>query len=98
LRGDLASAQRWLEVSTPAMRQDDLKSTEHPVLTRVKVLVALGTEDALLEADRLLTVFMSEARTSRMTLALLESLAVQALLHEARRDHAAATRVLRASL
>ncbi len=98
LRGDLATAQRWLESSSPRMGQDDLKSTEHPVLTRVKVLVALSTEDALSEADRLLTEFMREARTSRMTLALLESLAVQALLHEARRDHAAASRVLRASL
>jgi LuxR family maltose regulon positive regulatory protein len=98
IRGDLASAQRWLAVSTPAMGQDDLKSTEHPVLTRVKVLVAVGTEDALLEADSFLKAFMHEARASHMTLALLESLAVQGLLHEARREHEAATRVLRASL
>jgi LuxR family maltose regulon positive regulatory protein len=98
IRGDLASAQRWLETSSPLLSHEDLKAIEHPLLTRVKVLIAVGTRHALAEADHLLTAFVSEARATHMMLALLEGLAVQALLYEARGDHGAATSVLRASL
>ncbi len=98
IRGDLATAQRWLETSSPALGQDDLKSVEHPLLTRVKVLIAVGAHDALGEADHLLTAFVHEARATHMALALLEGQAVQALLHEARGDRVAATGALRASL
>jgi LuxR family maltose regulon positive regulatory protein len=98
IQGDLSSAQRWLATSAPALEHDDLKAIEHRVLTRAKVLVAVGARDALAEADRLLAAFVSAARTQHMTLALIEGLAVQALLHEASGDRAAATRLLRASL
>jgi LuxR family maltose regulon positive regulatory protein len=98
MRGDLEAAQGWLGISSPALAQDDLKSLEHPLLTRIKVLVAVGAEDTLAEADRLLAEFLATARAQRMMLALLEGLAVQALLHETRGDRSAATRVLRQSL
>jgi LuxR family maltose regulon positive regulatory protein len=98
MRGDLATAQRWLDVSSPTLLRDDLKCIEHPFLTRAKVLVAAGTGNALVEADRLLVEFVSYARATHKTLALIEGLAVQALLHEAKGEQAVATRVLRESL
>jgi LuxR family transcriptional regulator, maltose regulon positive regulatory protein len=98
IRGDLATARGWLETSSARPGRDALKSIEHPLLTRVKVLVAVGTHDTLAEADHLLSTFLSAARATHMTLALLEGLAVQAVLYEATGDHAASTRALRESL
>jgi LuxR family transcriptional regulator, maltose regulon positive regulatory protein len=98
IRGDLATAQGWLETSSPRLGRDALKSVEHPLLTRIKVLVAVGNHGALAEADHLLSAFLSTARAAHMTLALLEGLAVQALLHEARGKSTAATRALHESL
>jgi LuxR family transcriptional regulator, maltose regulon positive regulatory protein len=98
VRGDLATAKGWLETSSSRLGRDALKSVEHPLLTRVKVLVAVATHDALAEADHLLSAFLSTARTTHMTLALLEGLAVQALLHEARGELAGAARALQESL
>lgn len=98
IRGDLAAAQRWLETSPPAPGYEDLKAMEQPMLTRVKVLIAMGTPAALDEADRLLTQFMAFARSRHMRLASIEGVAVQALLHHARNDGAAAGRALRESL
>ena len=99
IRGDLAAAQRWLEGSLPpTLGAEDFKAIEHPILTRIKVLVAIGTPATLAEADRLLTEFVARARSTHMALALLEGLAVQALLHEARGDCAAAAHALQESL
>jgi LuxR family transcriptional regulator, maltose regulon positive regulatory protein len=98
IRGDLATAQRWLETSSARIGRDALKSIEHPLLTRVKVLVAVGTHDTLAEADYLLSTFLSAARATHMTLALLEGLAVQAMLHEVRGESGAAECALRESL
>ena len=99
IRGDLAAARRWLESSAPpALGADDFKAIELPILTRIKVLVAMGTPATLAEADRLLTAFVARARSTHMALALLEGLAVQALLHEAGATRAAAAHALRESL
>jgi LuxR family transcriptional regulator, maltose regulon positive regulatory protein len=98
IRGDLATAKGWLETSSPRLGRDALKSVEHPLLTRIKVLVAVGMHDALAEADHLLSAFLSTARATHMTLALLEGLAVQALLYEARGESTAAVRALQESL
>jgi LuxR family maltose regulon positive regulatory protein len=99
IRGDLAAAGRWLESSAPpALGADDFKAIELPNLTRIKVLVAIGTPATLAEADGLLTAFVARARATHMALALLEGLAVQALLHEVRGDPGAAARALRESL
>jgi LuxR family maltose regulon positive regulatory protein len=98
IRGDLAAAQRWLETTSPSSAYEDFKATEQTTLTRVKVLIALGTAATLNEADHLLTAFVAFARTRHMRLALIEGLAVQALLYQARSDGAAAARALRESL
>ncbi len=98
IRGDLSAAQRWLEASSPSLMHDDFTDNELPQLTRIKVLVAMGGDAALAAAERLLAEFIAFARSRHMALALLEGLAVQALLHEARGERAAATRVLRESL
>jgi LuxR family transcriptional regulator, maltose regulon positive regulatory protein len=98
VRGDLNAAQRWLEAATPFSAYADLKAVEQPQLTRAKVLIAIGTGAALDEADRLVAEFVAFASSRHMALALLEGLAVQALLHEARGDFAAATRAIEESL
>jgi hypothetical protein len=95
IRGDLAAARRWLESSAPpALGADDFKAIEVPILTRIKVLVAIGTSATLAEADRLLTAFLARARSTHMAFALIEGLAVQALLYEAQGDPAAALHAL----
>lgn len=98
MRGDLVSAQRWLDASLPTLLANDLNNVHNPRLTRAKVLVALGTRDELAEADHLLAEFVDYAQAKHMALARLEGLAVQALLHEVKGDRALATRVLRESL
>lgn len=98
IRGDVAAAERLLGAASFTIDQDDLKSVELPLLTRGKILIATGKPDALAEAERLLTEFVAEARASHMMLAQMEGLAVLALLHEARGEHAAASRALRESL
>ncbi|HEU0116580.1 MAG TPA: hypothetical protein VFQ80_17950, partial [Thermomicrobiales bacterium] len=98
IRGDLPAARRSLDSPQPRLLRDNLKQIELPLLTRAKVLVAVGGPDALQEAERLLADLVQFARATHMTLALLEGLAVQALLHEANGDHAAADRALRESL
>ena len=98
IRGDLATAQRWLAATTPTLSRDGMLYLEQPLLTWIKVLVAVGTRETLAEADRLLSGFIDRARGASYALILLESLAVQSLLHEARGESAAATRALRESL
>jgi LuxR family maltose regulon positive regulatory protein len=99
IRGDLVTAQRWLEVSPrPFHGQTDLKTIEQPVLTRAKVLISVGSHDALGEAAQYLTAFVNQAKATHMTLALLEGQAVQALLYEAQGDQTRAARALRDSL
>jgi LuxR family maltose regulon positive regulatory protein len=68
------------------------------MLTRAKVLIALGTPAMLDEAQHLLTTCVAFARSRHFRLALIEGLAVQALLHQARSEGVAAVRVLRESL
>jgi LuxR family maltose regulon positive regulatory protein len=98
VRGDLTRAQRWLEAVALPFTYEDLKAVEQPTLTRIKVLVAVGTDAALVAADGFLSDYLAFARSRHMALALLEGLAVQALIHDARSDRDAATRVLRESL
>ena len=98
IRGDLAAARRWLDASSPSLAYEDYKAIEQPSLTRAKVLIAVGTPGLLTEADGLLAEFVACARSRHMRLALIESLAVQALSHQAQGDSAAALRVLRESL
>ena len=98
MRGDLAMAQRSLPSTTISTAGTGLLNVEQPLLTRVKVLIAVGTQDALAEADALLAGFIARARRGHYALSLLESLAVLALLHEARGERAAATQALRESL
>jgi LuxR family maltose regulon positive regulatory protein len=98
MRGDLATAKRWLDSSQPTALHEDFKAVEQSHLTRVKILIAVGTPVAVNEAERLLARFVGFARSRYMMFALLEGLAVEALLHETRGDHDDATRLLRESL
>ncbi|MFN8663093.1 MAG: LuxR C-terminal-related transcriptional regulator [Thermomicrobiales bacterium] len=97
MRGDLTAARRWLEISSAAPSYSDLKAYEQPALTRAKILIAQGTPGSLAEADKLLTTFVDFARSRHMTLSVIESLAVQALLRE-RQVPVEADNLLQASL
>ena len=98
LRGDLTTAWRWLEISATDPIYSDLKSYEQPVLTRVKIFITQGNAGSLAEADRLLAPFLEFARSRHMALAVIEALAVQALLREKQGRVAEADRLLRESL
>ena len=98
LRGEVDVARRWLESSPPEPGSDDLKQIEVRGLTRAKVLVALGTPSSLTAARAALDALVAAARAERMALALIEGLAVRALLHEAVGDRLAAGHDLRESL
>ena len=86
IRGDLAAARGWLETS--ATTSWDFIAPEQPLLTHAKVLIAVGTPATLGEADRLLRDYVALARSRHMQLALIEGLAVQALLHQTQGDSA----------
>ncbi|MFN8665435.1 MAG: hypothetical protein U0075_26380, partial [Thermomicrobiales bacterium] len=98
MRGDLTAARRWLEISSAAPSYSDLKAYEQPALTRAKILIAQGTPGSLAEADKLLTTFVDFARSRHMTLSVIESLAVQALLRERQGKPVEADNLLQASL
>ncbi len=98
IRGDLAAARRWLETSPRPTFFADLRVTDLPDVTRVICLVAVGTEPALVEASQVIADFVAHARSRRMALALIEGLAVQAMVHDATGDAGAASSALRESL
>jgi LuxR family maltose regulon positive regulatory protein len=97
-RGDLETAWRWVEVSPADPMYSDFKSHEQPSLTRARILIADGAPGSLAQADRLLAEVVDFARSRHMTLALLESLAVQALLRETQGQREDADHLLRESL
>jgi len=98
LRGDLAAASRWLEVSSSEAISGDFRAHEQPALTRVKILIAQGDPSSLAEADQLLAAFAHFARARHLKLAMIESLAVQGLLREKQGNAAEADRLLQESL
>lgn len=98
LRGDVATAWRWVEISAAEPVYSDFKTYEQPVLTRAKILIAQGGAGNLAEADRLLTAFLEFARSRSMMLASIEALAVLGLLREKQGDSAEADRLVRESL
>ena len=98
VRGDLAAAQRWLEARRHRLGYDGSQGGRAAPADARQSPHRRGTPAALDEADRLLAEFVAFASSRHMALALLEGLAVQALLHEARGDNAAATRALQESL
>jgi LuxR family maltose regulon positive regulatory protein len=61
----------------------------------VKILLAQGTPESLREAARLLARLHESVQTTHNTRFLIETLALQALLHDAHRDRSAALEVLK---
>ncbi len=98
MRGDLAAARRWVESTSSEPLYSDFKAYEQPALTRARILVASGDAASLAEADRLLAAYVDFARSRHMALALIASLAVQALLRERQGTPAEADSLLRESL
>jgi LuxR family maltose regulon positive regulatory protein len=80
MRGDLVAATRWEEVTSGDALYSDFKSYEQPTLTRARIRIAQGSAGSLAEADSLLAGYVDFARSRSMKLALIESLAVSALL------------------
>jgi LuxR family maltose regulon positive regulatory protein len=61
----------------------------------VEILLAQGTPESLQEASRLLERLHESVLTTHNTRFLIETLALQALLHDARREHSAALETLK---
>jgi LuxR family maltose regulon positive regulatory protein len=83
LRGDLPAASRWLQSTPPSWHRQTMVPLDGPGPTRVRVLIALGTEAALAEARHLLADEMDEARRRHNVPRTVETLALQALACQA---------------
>src|SRR5262249_31601139 len=83
MRGDLAAATHWLNTSVldPTGTAMALLETR---LTRVRVALALATEESLAQAEGILPPLLDEVRGRHLTARLIELLALQALLLQAR--------------
>jgi LuxR family maltose regulon positive regulatory protein len=98
MRGDMATVTRWLATTAPSVDSGMVALPQHPLSTRVKALLAIGTEPALDDAEGHLAALLSRARGANSQLALMECLALSALLHQARGDRMGALRDVRQSL
>ena len=92
---DLPAAQAWAAVAHPSFATAGIRTLEHPVLTRAKVLVAAGDPEA---AEPLVDLYLQRARTVRYRLGQMEGLAVLTLVRAAQQRPAEATAALRESL
>src|SRR5262249_15727439 len=83
MRGDPAAATHWLNTSVldPTGTAMALLETR---LTRVRVALALATEESLPQAEGILPPLLDEVRGRHLTARLIELLALQALLLQAR--------------
>ena len=95
MRGDLAAASRWDEVASGDALYSDFNSYEQPTLTRARIRIAQGSAGSLAGVDHLLADYVEFARSRGMMLALIESLAVSALLRDKQGRAADAANLLR---
>jgi LuxR family maltose regulon positive regulatory protein len=98
MRGDMATVNRWLSTSAPSVESGMVALPEHPLITRVKLLLARGSEPALDEAEGHVAALLARARGASSQLAIMEILALSALLCKVRGDRVGALRDLRQSL
>lgn len=80
LRGDIASAMRWVRSSRPLGNPGALLFNDIPDLTRAQILIAHRSREALAEAASLVHELRSAAEAWHLTYPLVRIMAVQASL------------------
>jgi LuxR family maltose regulon positive regulatory protein len=97
-RGDIQTARQWLFTVRPDSTRVELLHIENPLMTRVMVLIAQGTDASLPEAATVLDELRRHATAAHVLLPLIDIEALTALHREAAGDQSGATAALRASL
>ncbi len=98
MQGRAQEVVQWAELAYAQMQLSPVISFYAPALTIPKVLLAVGTANGRTMAARCLQRIHHFAQTRHHTRVLIEVLAVQAMLHAANNDQAAALVVLEKSL
>ena len=95
LQGDLCLASQWLHAFEDTPDASTLFCwLEVPVMTKVRILCAIGCEQSLQNAAKLLQTLRKEAETHHYTCQLIEIRILQALVFKKQRDWAEALAVL----
>ena len=90
LQGREGEAARWAAQADRNIRTAPMPLFYVPNFTLVEILLAQGTPASLEEAARLLARLHEVVQATHNTRFLIEALALQALLHDARRERSAA--------
>jgi LuxR family transcriptional regulator, maltose regulon positive regulatory protein len=90
LQGRAGEAARWVAQADRNIRTTPMPLFYAPNFTLVEILLAQGTPASLGEAARLLARLHEVVQTLHNTRFLIEALALQALLHDARHERGAA--------
>jgi LuxR family maltose regulon positive regulatory protein len=99
MRGDLASAQRWLDGSdVDGFPVIPLPLLEIAPVTRIRVLLAGETHEGRLQALELARQLQQDAMSISSTLRLVQALALQALALDALKDERNALGVLKEAI
>jgi LuxR family maltose regulon positive regulatory protein len=94
-QGREGEAAAWAAHAGPEIRPAPMPLFYAPEFTFVEVLLAQGTPKHLEEAARILARLHEIVETTHNTRFLIEALAYEALLHDARREHSAALETLK---
>ena len=94
LQGRDGEAARWAAQADRNIRTAPMPLFYAPDFTLVEILLAQGTPASLEEAARLLARLHEVVQATHNTRFLIEALALQALLHDARRERSAAMEAL----
>lgn len=98
MRGNLESARQWATTSEVSIDSNTLVAFEHALITKIRVLLALGTSESRAEARRDLEIVRERAMAAHHYARLVEINALLALLDDAEGRPDAAQAALRDSL
>lgn len=94
MRGNLETARQWTHVSEVSIDSNTLIAFEHALITRIRVLLAVGTSDTRAEALRDLEIARARAMNAHHYARLVEINALLALAHDAEGNAEAARAAL----
>jgi len=94
MRGNLETARQWTHVSEVSIDSNTLIAFEHALITRIRVLLAVGTSDTRAEAFRDLEIARARAMNAHHYARLVEINALLALAHDAEGNAEAARAAL----
>jgi LuxR family maltose regulon positive regulatory protein len=98
MRGNLDAARQWATTSGVSLDSNTLFAFEHALITKARVLLALGTPESVAEAAHHLTLLRQRATSAHHYARLIEIDALLAMAHAAQGNMDAALAALRDSL